>query len=175
MTIPNILSLTRLILAFIIGYLLFTEQKNFAILLIFFAWVTDLLDGYLARKLKAISELGKILDPLADKLLVLIIVISLVAKGVISTTTSLFVIGRDITILAAGLFAARKYKFVIPSNIVGKVSAFLIGFSLFILLLFNPQRNVSLLVEFFIDSVVVVSLVLYSIYYLKWLKKFKSS
>lgn len=175
MTIPNILSAIRLIFAFIIGYLLFANEKVIAIILILIAWITDLLDGFLARKLNVVSELGKILDPLADKILVLILVASLVANQIISLTTTIFVIGRDVIILLAGLYAARKYKFVIPSNIIGKISAFLIGLALFVILLFSPSMSIRNWIELFIDLVAVVSLVLYSFYYFKWLKKLKSS
>ncbi|ROL57449.1 CDP-alcohol phosphatidyltransferase family protein [Bacteroidetes/Chlorobi group bacterium Naka2016] len=175
MTIPNILSAIRLVLAFVIGYLLFNNEKVVAIILILIAWVTDLLDGYLARKTNKISELGKILDPLADKLLVLIIVISLVSNHTIAISTASFVIGRDLIILIAGLNAAKRYKFVIPSNIIGKVSAFLIGFSIFLILVFSPTETWKYNIEIFIDFVAVVSLFLYSFYYFKWLKKLKTS
>lgn len=174
MTVPNVLSLIRLILAFVIGYLLFTNQKFPAIILIVLAWITDLLDGHLARKLNAISELGKILDPLADKLLVLLIVVSLLLNKTITTLTGTFVILRDVIILCAGLFAARKYKFVIPSNIIGKISAFVIGLCLFILLLY-PSKSIQNYLEITIDFVVVVSLILYSFYYFRWINKLKTS
>ncbi|MFN3781014.1 MAG: CDP-alcohol phosphatidyltransferase family protein [Candidatus Kapaibacteriota bacterium] len=174
MTIPNILSSLRLILAFVIGYLLFANQKLPAIILIIVAWITDLLDGYLARQLNAISELGKILDPLADKLLVLIIVISLLLNNTITTSTGIFVIMRDLIILGAGLVAARKYKFVIPSNIIGKISAFLIGLCLFVILLL-PSISIKYYLEIIIDIVVSISLVLYSFYYFRWINKLKTS
>ncbi|MEJ5286431.1 MAG: CDP-alcohol phosphatidyltransferase family protein [Bacteroidota bacterium] len=175
MTIPNILSAIRLVLAFVIGYLLFNNEKVIAIILIIIAWVTDLLDGYLARKTNKISELGKILDPLADKLLVLIIVITFILNQTIAISTASFVIGRDLIILIAGLITAKRYKFVIPSNIIGKVSAFLIGFSIFLILVFSPTETLKYNIEIFIDFVAVVSLFLYSFYYFKWLKKLKTS
>ncbi len=174
MTVPNILSSLRLILAFVIGYLLFANQKFPAIILIIVAWITDLLDGYLARKLNAISELGKILDPLADKLLVLLIVLSLLLNKTIATSTGIFVILRDVIILSAGLVVARRYKFVIPSNIVGKISAFLIGLCLFVILLL-PSVSVKYYLEIIIDVVALTSLILYSFYYLRWINKLKTS
>lgn len=174
MTIPNILSLIRLILAFVIGYLLLVNQKIPALVLIVVAWITDLLDGYLARKLKSISEIGKILDPIADKTLVMLIVLSLLANKTLSLSTGIFIISRDFIILVAGLIAARRYKFVIPSNYIGKISAFLIGFSLFILLL-SPTQEIKTLLEVSIDFIVVVSLFLYSFYYIKWIQKLKTS
>lgn len=174
MTIPNILSLVRLILSFVVGYLLFTQQKIPALILIFISWITDLLDGYLARKLNSISELGKILDPVADKTLILIIVLSLLFNKTISILTGIFIIGRDVIILTAGLIAAKRYKFVIPSNIIGKISAFTIGLILFIILI-TPDISFKRNLETLIMIVVLLSLVLYSFYYFNWLKKLKSS
>lgn len=174
MTIPNILSLIRLTLSFIIGYLLFTNQKIPALVLIFIAWVTDLLDGYLARKLNVITELGKILDPVADKTLILVIVLSLLLTKKISITIGIIIIARDIIILTAGLIAARKHKFVIPSNVIGKISAFIIGSILFIILLF-PNIPFKKFFETLILFVVLLSLILYSFYYFNWIKKLKSS
>ncbi|MCX7909786.1 MAG: CDP-alcohol phosphatidyltransferase family protein [Ignavibacteria bacterium] len=174
MTIPNILSLTRLILGFVIGFFLISNQKTLAIILIFIAWITDLLDGFLARKLNSISELGKILDPIADKILILIIVISLLINKTISPVTGMFVVFRDLIILSAGFFAAKKFNFVIPSNIIGKISAFLIGTILFVLL-FSPNLKLKYFLEILICIISVVSLFLYSFYYFNWWKRLKSS
>ena len=69
--IPNILSFIRVMLLFPVCYLLLNkgnENTVFLVILIICMFVTDLLDGFLARKLKQVSELGKTIDPLADKI-----------------------------------------------------------------------------------------------------------
>lgn len=174
MTIPNILSLTRLILSLPIAFTLLNNYRTIGLILILIAWATDLLDGYLARRLNIISELGKVLDPLADKTLILIIVLCLIKNNTLTLLTAIIVVLRDISILIAGLIVLKKYKFAIPSNWVGKVSAFLIGSSLFLMVILqNPK--VSIFLERFIIFVAIVSIFLYSFYYLKWVKKLRSS
>ena len=72
-TIPNLLSLFRILIIPVLVYLLtFPDRPSslFAAVLFLVASVTDYFDGYLARRNKTVSDLGKILDPLADKLMV---------------------------------------------------------------------------------------------------------
>ena len=77
-TLINILTLTRIFLAAIIFVLLISpEGYLMALVLFFIAGVTDYFDGYLARKYNAVSTLGEILDPIADKILVLFVLFGL--------------------------------------------------------------------------------------------------
>ena len=81
-TLPNLLSLFRILLVPFLAYLLaFTDPVSCALAALIFiiASVTDMLDGYLARRNKSVSDFGKLLDPLADKLLVVTALIMLVA------------------------------------------------------------------------------------------------
>ena len=77
-TLINILTLSRIFLAAIIFLLLISPDGYILALVLFFlAGVTDYFDGYLARKYKAVSELGEILDPIADKILILFVLFGL--------------------------------------------------------------------------------------------------
>ena len=84
MTIPNILSLFRIFLipVFLIIYLTQDNQPYFIIsaLILLLSGITDVLDGYIARKFKMTSELGKVLDPFADKMTQIAILAALI-KG----------------------------------------------------------------------------------------------
>lgn len=122
-TIPNLLSLLRIIL--IVPLTIFVWQGNLLLILIIvvIALASDFLDGILARRLNQISEVGKILDPLADKLAIGTILLVLYLKQQVPLWLVMVVIGRDVAILIAGLLYARKYKFVMPSNFIGKVTA----------------------------------------------------
>ncbi|MCX7879626.1 MAG: CDP-alcohol phosphatidyltransferase family protein [Ignavibacteria bacterium] len=173
MTLPNILSFIRLLLVAPVFFLLLSKHKILAVVLIFIAWITDLLDGYFARKFNLSSNLGKTLDPLADKLLVLAIAVALLVSKIISLETMLVVISRDFIILLAGLYTSIKYKHILQSNYVGKISAFLIATILVVLLVFenNPYKN---LFEILIIIIALVSLFLYSFYFLETLKKLQN-
>ena len=77
-TLINILTLSRILLAAIIFVLLTSPDGYFfALVLFFLAGVTDYFDGYLARKYNAVSQLGEILDPIADKILILFVLFGL--------------------------------------------------------------------------------------------------
>ena len=77
-TLINILTLSRILLAAIIFVLLMTPDGYLLALVLFFlAGVTDYFDGYLARKYNAVSLLGEILDPIADKILILFVLFGL--------------------------------------------------------------------------------------------------
>jgi len=77
-TLINILTLSRILLAAIIFVLLMSPDRYLMALLLFFlAGVTDYFDGYLARKYNAVSQLGSILDPIADKILILFVLFGL--------------------------------------------------------------------------------------------------
>lgn len=122
MTIPNLISLLRLFLIIPAAYYLWHDNLITLTILIIVGVASDYLDGILARRLNQISELGKILDPLADKLSIGVCMMILYLKNDLPFWLLLIVIVRDVAILLAGLFYIKKYKIVIPSNMIGKIT-----------------------------------------------------
>lgn len=105
MNIPNSLTLLRIVLipVFVLVFYLPFKWSNFAACFIFsFAAITDLLDGYLARKLGQISALGEFLDPVADKLMIAVVLVLLVAQDprALLALPAAVIIGREITVSA---------------------------------------------------------------------------
>ena len=105
MTIPNQLTLLRILLipVFIVVFYLPYESSNFFACGIFIlAAVTDILDGYYARKLNQISQLGVFLDPVADKLMVAVVLVLLVQRNpeIYLAIPAAIIIGREITVSA---------------------------------------------------------------------------
>ena len=105
MTIPNQLTLLRILLipVFILVFYLPYENSNvFACGIFILAAVTDILDGYYARKLNQISSLGVFLDPVADKLMVAVVLVLLVQKNpeIYLAIPAAIIIGREITVSA---------------------------------------------------------------------------
>ncbi len=86
-----------------IAYLLLSEAWAQALVLIFVAGVSDALDGFLARTFHWQSELGSIIDPIADKLLLVIIFVTLAYRGIIPNWLALLVIARDVVILSGAI------------------------------------------------------------------------
>ena len=100
-----------------------------------FAAITDILDGYLARKLNQITEFGKIIDPLADKVLIAFVVINLFLLNEIPDYYFYLIVGRDILILIGGLVVTKKIGKVLPSDYLGKATVLSISFVLLMILL----------------------------------------
>ncbi len=125
-TASNLISIFRLVLAFPMAVLIINGHFISAIIIGILAVATDLMDGYLARKLNQITEMGKIVDPLADKVFVGTVAICLVIIGRMPLWFVIVVVLRDVLILAGGIYAKGKIDFVIPSNYVGKVTALIL-------------------------------------------------
>lgn len=97
--IPNLLSLLRLICAPITGWLILRNRLEAALILSCGAGFTDWIDGYIARRLGALSKVGTYLDPAADKLLLVIAFVSLGVIGLIPAWLIGLVIVRDLVIV----------------------------------------------------------------------------
>lgn len=138
MNISNSLSLLRMLLAIPIAWSIYADQKLILFLLVLLAVITDFLDGFLARKLNQISELGKILDPVADKSIVIIGTLAIIAKGLIPVWLSIAIISRDLLILIGGIWFKRKYRKTLTANMLGKITVNIVGLSLF-LAVFYPK------------------------------------
>lgn len=142
--IPNILTVFRIIIIIPIIILLFipsileykifeisidsfllSTNLSFLITLVLFiiASLTDFLDGYIARKFKFVSDVGKILDPIADKILVNVIMIVLGSYNIIILPIILLFVIRDIIMDAIRIFAISK-KIDVSANIWGKLKTF---------------------------------------------------
>ncbi len=105
--IPNILSVMRILIVPPAVAALAADRYRTAFVLILAAGATDALDGYLARRFTWTSRLGSILDPLADKLLVISAFVSLSWLGYVPVWLTVVVLGRDVVIVS-GAVAYRK-------------------------------------------------------------------
>lgn len=178
-TISNSLSFFRLLL-FIPLIILIREintENNLRIIIFsigIIALITDLLDGYLARKLNQITEFGKIIDPLADKFFVFGLVFGLYIVGEISPFYFWLIILRDVIIFIGGIFVSKKINYVLPSNYLGKMTVVSIGvFLSFVILNANPE---SFLFNFFyylsilLSVASVIGYVFRAVEAIKWYK-----
>jgi len=116
----------------------FEGKNTLIIFLVLCMYFSDLLDGYLARKLNQVSEFGKIIDPLADKISVVLICIVLLYLGKIPLWFVIIVILRDVLILMFGLFLSRKKNIRLMSNYPGKIAVFSIGLIILFSIMENP-------------------------------------
>ncbi len=123
-TFPNFLSLSRLIILPFVILFLVTHKEIIALSLMGLAWVTDVLDGFLARKWNQVSNLGKIIDPLTDKLFVGTVAIVLFFTRGLPLWIVLFIIGRDAAIVFGSPFFINRFADIPSSNLIGKITGF---------------------------------------------------
>lgn len=123
-TVPNIISMVRIALIGVFVVLLVGRHDAWAIAALIGAGVSDFLDGFLARRWNQVTRLGRILDPTADRLLTLAVVIGLAERGVIPWWLTGVLLLRD-AMVGAALLAARA-KGVESSQVtfVGKAATF---------------------------------------------------
>ncbi|XP_038662200.1 cardiolipin synthase (CMP-forming) isoform X1 [Scyliorhinus canicula] len=118
-TIPNLLCMARIGLSPYLGYLIVEQEFNLALGLFTLAGITDLLDGYIARNwANQKSALGSALDPLADKILISVLYVSLTCAELIPAPLTATVLLRDVTLIAAGFYI--RYRTVPPPRTLSK-------------------------------------------------------
>jgi len=122
-TIPNLISIFRILLILPIAINVWNDKLDTVLLLVIIAFISDYLDGIIARHFNQISEWGKILDPLADKLSIGIMLIVLYFKQQVALWLVVIIIGRDVVILLGSYFIAEKYKHISSSDSIGKMTA----------------------------------------------------
>ena len=120
-TIPNVLTMIRLILVPVFVVLFFKGYKMASLAVFCAASLTDMLDGYLARKLNQITDFGKLFDPLADKLMVLSAMVCQAIAGVFPWSAILIVAGKELIMVLGGIFLLKK-DVVVYSNLAGKAA-----------------------------------------------------
>ena len=123
--IPLLLTLFRLFSSPVLAWLLFQSRFRESLLLVFIAGITDWLDGWTARKFQVSGRAGVVLDPLADKVLLVTLFIVLGLIGLLPLWMLFLGIGRDLIIVTGAflLRLLRGYRQFLPS-IWGKVSTF---------------------------------------------------
>lgn len=122
LNLPNFLTFVRILLipVFVVIFLAPTPDRSLLAAVIFtVAAVTDLLDGYIARRTGQVTKLGKLLDPLADKLLVLSALILLVNIDRVSAVVALLIIARELAVTGIRAIAAGE-RLIIAAEVTGK-------------------------------------------------------
>ena len=165
-TISNLLSFLRLLMA--IPFWILIENinepgmRNVIAALAIIAALTDWLDGFVARKRNEVTELGKIIDPLADKIAIGAIIIRLYMVGEIPEYYFFLIIGRDLLIFLGGVIVSKMIGKILPSNILGKITVSMIG--MVILLIVLEMSRSSYLFQFFYYGSIILIIVSFFAY-----------
>jgi len=174
--VPNILSVFRICLVPIFIIVYFTDERDikiYAVLIYAIAGLSDFLDGYFARKYDALSKLGKLLDPLADKLMTFTVLVCItITKPVFLWAAFVFFI-KEILMGIGGLILHKKAHVEMPpANFIGKASTFVFFLVCVTLMIFNNLPDpvaVSL-----ISAAILLTLVALAVYLKTYIKIMRS-
>lgn len=120
MNLPNKLTMARIIMIPIFMAIMLKEYYIAALLVFAIASITDFFDGYLARKYNLVSSFGKIMDPLADKLLAFSALLAFIQLDVVSVWAPIIIIAREFFVTSLRVVAVSKGK-VIAASWWGKI------------------------------------------------------
>lgn len=142
-----------------IAYLFLADFENSRFIIAGFLvliWITDIADGFIARRFNMVSELGKIIDPLADKISVAVIALFAFYHGLLPLWFLVLIISRDILILFFGLLLKKKKAKVLMSNFPGKAAVFSIGLILLFSIINNELFNSAISFLLLISVILIV-------------------
>lgn len=134
-TIPNVLSLLRLALVPVFLVFIVRGDDIVALVVLVVASLTDLLDGYLARRLGQVTRLGQLLDPAADRLYIFAALIGLAARDLVPWWIVVLIVARDVFLLVLGVVLANNGYGPLPVHQLGKVATFALFFGLPVIML----------------------------------------
>ena len=133
-TVPNVLTMLRMALIPVYWWLMSEGKMIPALCTYVAASLTDLADGYIARKYHQITDFGKLMDPLADKLMVLSVMLSMIIPmggrpAILPLWPFIVVLAKELLMVVGGLFMLKK-GIVVYSKVIGKAAQFVMVCSL---------------------------------------------
>lgn len=166
-TIPNLLSLFRLVLIPVYALIYWNATEDYQYLIagtiMAVSCITDMIDGKIARRFNMVSTLGKILDPLADKITQFALTLCLSLKyPILRPVLALFIV-KEIFQLAAGIVNLRKGKMLPGALMAGKVCTTILFISLIALVLFPNMESK------FVDLIALIDLVFLSVSFVSYI------
>lgn len=123
----NLITLSRIALLPFIVIFLVNDYRYTALTFMMILLVSDALDGYVARRLKQVSDVGKFLDPVCDKLALAVILATLYAIGSLPLWGLIIIVSRDVLILIGSFVLIKSKSMLYKSNTAGKATGFLFG------------------------------------------------
>lgn len=161
-TIPNVLSIVRLALVPVFLWLVLARRADeLALLVLVVSGVTDYLDGKLARRLNQTSALGAILDPVADRLFILAVVVGLWQRDIIPIWLAIVLPLRDVFLFSLIPFLRTRGFSSLPVHFLGKAATAALLYALPLLLLGDGTGTVAHLAEVFGWSFAIWGVALY--------------
>ena len=165
LTIPNVLSFVRLALIPLMMWLyLAKEDYRLTLIVLIISGVTDLVDGFIARRFNMVSDFGKIIDPIADKLTQISMLFCLVFRYTYIIMPLSVLVLKELFAGITGLITVKKTGNVMSSDWHGKVTTALLYLTMGVhIIWFDIPLAVSNLLIFFCTDMMIISAVLYAL------------
>lgn len=161
LTIPNALTLVRFLLVGVMAYIFLSGNPVLAMAIYLAAAATDLIDGYIARKFNQISNLGKVMDPIADKLMTITALVCMFLQQYLTTGVLVLVIVKEVLMVVGGVLIYFVFKKVVYANLFGKIAAGAYFLAIMLLFLHDYVRPADAVFMYVAVAMNVVSIVQY--------------
>jgi len=177
LSIPNLITLARILLVPVVVWAIAAGAMHLAFLLFLVAAVSDGVDGFLAKRFNMQTELGAYLDPLADKVMIVSIYVTLASTGVIPLWIVILVVSRDIMIVGAILLSwLIGNPIAIRPHVVSKANtAAQIIYACLVLALYGFGFNAEPLLTLVMVLVAVLTLLSVAFYVADWVRHMNSA
>ncbi len=119
--VPNVLTMLRMALIPVFVYLFMNGHDMWALAVYCAASLTDVADGHIARKYHMITDFGKLVDPLADKLMVIALMTTMVIRGILPVPILVILVTKELLMLLGGAYMYKK-GIVVYSKVIGKAA-----------------------------------------------------
>lgn len=172
LNVPNIITTFRLFLIPLFVWQFIKGNYTNAAVIYIVAWISDVVDGYIARKYKLVTDFGKFFDPLADKLMSITALVCLWYKGFIVWHIPTIILVKEILLGIGGLFLFKKLDKVDSANWAGKVATFLFTVAI-VLLLFEETKDIGSILIWIAVASSIVALFVYIKKFYNHIKKAK--
>ena len=178
--IPNVLTSVRILLVIPVAYYLFESNYLYSLALFLFAWISDSVDGYLARRFLWTSNFGAWADPLADKLIVGVVFVVLAIQGLVPAWLVFVTIGRDLIILCGAATYRKLFgKIDIAPTILSKINTVVQILALLLVMVTLLDIPQLMKTDYMLDVVFII-VGIFSIlsgidYVISWIRRARSS
>jgi|SRR3989344_6548952 len=141
-TVPNVLTFSRFILAFVLYYLIIKKNLLFSVIILAIILLTDILDGFFARKLNQVSKFGAVFDPIIDTIFIVVTLFALLYSGMLTIYLFIFLLfPRFFTFLVIIYlkyfdYSASKYSKIASLFTYLAIFSLLVGFSFILISIF---------------------------------------
>lgn len=146
-TVPNLLSLLRLVLVPVFGWLILSGHDGGALVVLAVSGISDYLDGKLARSWGQVSRIGQLLDPTADRLYIVSTIVGLALRDVVPWWLVVLLVGRDVLLALTVPVLARHGYGPLPVHFLGKAATFNLLYAFPLLLLAEVGGGIGALIE----------------------------